>query len=453
MKMLMSFLLFSVAQPLLANAPCTLARVTSEEDGIKYSGTAFAISATELVVNEHTLPLQPTRLVVEKEKVSQLSAQIMARDFHTDLALLEVPNANFSACSFETLTPLKQMQLVSIMGWDFQSKGLTTIAGRFMDLASGKLMVPGVPRAQEIQNVQGVELPLRGSLSGSVVLAGDKVVGMVSQKSKEGTALSIPASTILRFIENARKGMPTRSYSYDRATNTFHFSGLTISMADQKAVTQIAGNPHNGKATKPDELIAGNPHNGRIQWPKPSQDIYGSGSSTAISSSEEQNAYVIARVTDLEKLMSTQLELGRIVKASGARQILIRSVEGLSTPNILSLLRILGSCSSCVIDQFLVISEDKQDKTPSLELLVPAISELRLSFGDKVQFTKEISLLDRLAQLTVLILKDERVYQAVNPKHLQEFHNVWKTVLNELTFKILTEQQDEQISKIMQRIP
>jgi len=418
---------------------CSIPRIQVASIGVEKSGTGIAVTSNLIMVNEHTLSSTPMMVSIEeKPGSSQRLGKVVARDFHTDLALIEISGSPLVPCMLTERIQLKQLQPIVIQGRDKDSQSHTKIMGRLMDLASGKLLVPGVPKSLEIQNSDALPLPVRESLSGSAILHDGVVVGMVSQKTVEGSVLAIPVALMKTFLNQyLSQELPTRAYTYNSEKNTFSFFGLTMSALDQSAESQDAGNPHNGRTNFPPTL----------------KEIYGKANSTAISSAE-QNSSVLAHIRDLSQLAHSQPDLARVIRATGTKVILIRSVEGIKTPNVLSLLRVLGSCNSCNIDQFLISPKDRTKKMDSsMESLVGAISQLRLSIIATKETYEILQTLDILNQQVLGLLKDERIFQAQNPKNLDALKKTWRLSLDQLVSLTLTEDQDQFISEIMERIP
>lgn len=348
---------------------CTVVRVTSKDDlNHKIWGTGFAISNNRILLNDHTLGVDngPVKVTVSA-KAAPIVGAVLGRDLYTDLAVIEVPTRTLKPCALSTMKALKALDPVTVIGFEKDALTPFEIKTRVMNPASGNLQVPGVTSAIELQ--QDV---YRHSMSGSAVMAYNSVVGIVSERTFEGTALVIPVAVIQKVITEILSGrLPHRSFSFDRPTQTFSFSGLSFSATQQGPLgigsgsggDDVAGDPH-GKhpvinqssedstdgqdmagADPHGILLKGDPHG--LRGPPNPYDV--KSGTEMVATSDDSLGYVVAKIVDLNTLKIMQPEVADLAASSETSIIMIRSVDRVATPNLLELIRFLACAHSVAL--------------------------------------------------------------------------------------------------------
>ena len=347
--------------------PCSVLRVESQSNGgLISSGNAIAISKTRLILNEHVIAENTERITVKLNADRKVSAKVIHSDFHTDLAVIELEqNASLIACELSAEQPSINSMDYQIVGFADQNTSPHQIAAKITNAESKSHEIPGLDKTIELNGLNQTVLGIRKSLSGSALFHGSKVIGIISQVRNDGYVMAIPASAMNLYISNVAAGnLKNRRYSYSRSQNRFYFDGLVLS--SQNKPQRIAGNPHEGAPV----IVAGKPHEGRWSprgggtthegavFPQDSDQIYSQQSRTKmVNSNEDQNVGVLAEVSDTQELARLQPQIHRFIKASEAKKIIIKSIDGQDIKSLYSLVQTLGRCSPCKIDNFAVVVE------------------------------------------------------------------------------------------------
>jgi hypothetical protein len=365
----MKYLFFILLISINASAQdCSIARVTS--GGMK--GNAFAVTANRMIVNDHTLA-EAKQFVDVDFGGDKTKARILFRDFHTDLALIEVPAQLLKPCKLGSTDELYRRQTVEIEGFDVGNRTTTKIYVQLINKASTKMQVPGIRSALEMVS----QREKFNSMSGGVVRSGNSIYGMVTQ-AQEGIILSITAEDIGKFIEQVNSGtLPARQYQFNRATETFQFNGLEMSGKEQiKKILapRLNGNPHEGKG--------GNPHEGLGVRMKTSSLFSPQDKNEFVSLRDLELGYAVAKVKDFPEVLKTQPLVGEVIKKTKASVIYIKSVDGQEIKSLFDLIRALGECRRCLIDNFYVETNNADEISNHYLKAVVKLSQLLDSFSE-----------------------------------------------------------------------
>ncbi len=366
-------LLSSMAQAL----DCDVVQVLSKDSKTDQSrrGNGFAYTRGHIVLNDHTLA--PESATVQLRQGNRTwSGEVVNRDFHTDLAVVKVNGANFKPCILQSVSQAS----VTVFGFDQKDLSLSAIPAVIKTEASTKLMVPGILRSLEI--VASGQSELRSSQSGSILVESNRVVGMITQKTSEGTALAIPARDLdmiaRQILENK---LPKRNYRVNRRKGTFHFDGLMIPQIKDNAPKLGVGgvDPHGHRVT--------NPLTPDLSAPQP------------IALEDYEVGAVLVTVEDFSLLEKKQPNLARVLRDSQVKRFFVTSIDGKPVKNTLDLLRVLGECGTCIVDSFwvevndptkvqdntlklmgwlsaLIVELEKNNKASQVKSIVNAIQEL-----------------------------------------------------------------------------
>ncbi len=327
---------------------CDVMQVVSQDSQTQaiFRGNGFAYSNKWIILNDHTLAAD-VKTVEVKRGSQTFKAQVQSRDFHTDLAVLKVTGIELNTCQLAQLSSSK----LRVRGYDQKDSSLSEVDASVKTASSSKLMVPGILKSIEI--VASGQSELRSSQSGSVLLESDKVVGLITQKTKEGTALAIPSQNLDQIARLMIKDeLPKRKYEIDRRTNTIRINGLKI--LPQNGIERRSGvggvNPHGSK----------------------SKDVLSSGENSPepIALQDYDVGAVLALVEDSSLLEKTQPGLAKALREAQATRVFISSIDGSKVSNTLDLLRALGDCEACRIDSFWVdIADPSAVKDPTLKVM------------------------------------------------------------------------------------
>lgn len=327
---------------------CDVFKVVSPDASTQSSrlGNGFAYTGQIVVVNDHTLS-PDAKTVALKQGSKSWVAEVVSRDFHTDLAILKVTGADFKRCE---LTSSQSNELV-VVGFDKKDNVLSRIPVTLKTAESTKLMVPGFRKSLEVMAAGQVQL--QSSQSGSLVLFQNKVTGMITQKTHEGTALGIRAADIDKTArEMMSNKLPKRIYEVDRKNNTFRFKGLKIQKSGVGGV-----DPHSSKIDPHGSPIQ-NPYTKDPRAPKP------------IALEDYEVGAVLATVEDFSLLAQSQPQLARALREAQVNRVFISSVDGIQVRNTMELLRALGECSRCEIDSFWIeVKDPSQVQDDTLKLM------------------------------------------------------------------------------------
>ncbi len=329
-------------------ATCDVMQVISHDTQAQATrkGNGFAFGSQWIILNDHTLAAD-VKTVEVKRGSQTFEAQVHSRDFHTDLAVLKVTGIELNPCELAQLRSSK----LRVRGYDQKDSSLSEVDASVKTATSSKLMVPGILESIEI--VASGQSELRSSQSGSVLLESDKVVGLITQKTKEGTALAIPSQNLDQIARLMIKGeLPKRKYEIDRRTNTIRVNGLKI--LPQNGIERRSGvggvNPHGSKSK--DALSSGE------NSPEP------------IALEDYDVGAVLALVENSSLLEKTQPGLAKALREAQATRVFISSIDSKKVSNTLDLLRALEDCETCRIDSFWVdIADPSVVKDPTLKVM------------------------------------------------------------------------------------
>lgn len=156
-------------------------------------GTAFYVASNEVLTNAHVVAGH-THVTV-----GGLFAQVVLFDPTNDLAVLRVPSGNSAAFSFLAGTP-RARAAVTVVG--FPLDATRTAAPGFVE---GELHGTGrdiYNNTVDTKTVLALEVNINPGSSGSPVLEGSKVAGVIESKviSERSTAYAIPDSVIERDL-------------------------------------------------------------------------------------------------------------------------------------------------------------------------------------------------------------------------------------------------------------
>lgn len=314
---------------------CDVAAVksTDSKTNATYRGNAFAYTSRHLVVNDHTLA--PDADFVSLGGSLKGRARVVQRDFHTDLAVLEIESGSLKPCQLKRASN----QSFEVIGYDGRDQEKSRLPVQLKTSASKKLMVPGVPEALEVFG----SAELRASQSGSVLVQNGAVTGLITQKTSEGTALAIPAEVVDQISRAAVQGkLPKRRYEVDRRQQIFKFDGLKINPKSQPERRSGVGgvDPHSSKIDPHSSRQGRNFFTNDPSAPNP------------IALEDYEIGVPLASVEDFSILAESQPALAQALRAARVQRVFISSIDGREIRTSLDLLRVLGDCSRCAIDDF-----------------------------------------------------------------------------------------------------
>lgn len=337
-----------------------------QNGGTNY-GNGFAISPTEVIVNDHTLPAQVGSIELQFEhsedskKIIKISAQLSVRDFHTDLALLKISaNNSLPVCQLESNPNQNSLSNLVLMGFDKQDFSSSALLVQIQNWQSKKSTVPGLTEAIEIGAVN-----IRESFSGSVLLnANGNIIGMTSQKTAEGSALLIPAKTIQQIALNLRvqgnnpqlqqKTNLIRPYELDRSSNMIQFKGLKIDLNNSSPLNYEKSNSGSGSGTNPHKSNSGsgsgtNPHLGPLGQNNLDKKL---SSPYFVSFQDYDIGYAVASVADAKEFQKWSPEIYNVMLNSAVSKIYISSIDKTRIRSNIDFIRVITMCTKCEIDGF-----------------------------------------------------------------------------------------------------
>ncbi len=365
---------------------CDLGKLSSRDPQTGRTSFANAVPVTEelFVTNEHALlGANPELVITFAQKNTSLTAQVVRRDFHNDLAFLKVAQ-KVSPCIMAESTSSQNLE---ITGFDFRDESPSVLPVNLTNRLSQKLLVPGISRSYEVSALSTNMPAAWHSLSGSALMQNQKFfVGLITQVSAEKTALAIPAKVIREQLESLMQGLPVKSkylVSSDPKDRNFTFHGLRLSPKDQLTTSGnkkqmiprqdevdrflkqydrslVGGDPHEGKIS-----IGGDPHEGEV-----SSVFSPSDSANPISFESLGAGYAVAIVDNLQELKKNQPLLARALEKYQIKKIFIHSIDGMKIQSLFELLQVLGKCEKCLIDGFWL-------ELKNSELLLTADSDLQ----------------------------------------------------------------------------
>lgn len=164
--------------------------------GIVYSTTGYIVTNNHVVIKEDGTPSKSIKVTLSSGK--KYTAIIVARDPSTDIAVLHVSARNLKPASLRTdLSDLAPGdQVVAIGNSNVLSAPVTT--GQVIKLVEHPRLEGLVGLTQVIES----SVPLaNGNSGGPLADAYGEVIGMNTAKiTSEGTALSIPASLVVKIV-------------------------------------------------------------------------------------------------------------------------------------------------------------------------------------------------------------------------------------------------------------
>lgn len=364
MKLLISLLLSlsaSLSNAADVNMPCDVVKTiaTLPDTESKLYGNAFAIDKDTLMATDHSFFHNQNQLIlIAHANGKMVPAEIVARDFHTDTAVLRLKNGDISlkACDYENNLNTRDKP-AEVFAFRQETVSPEYFIGQILSVTSAYLAVPGIEKALEL-GIKGYK-----SMSGAPAFVNGKVIGMISQVTSEGTILLVPAS----YLGSGTKHS-ARSYKIIPEQNKFSFAnGFELQFGE--GVHEGKGGPHEGK------VGGGGVHEGIIINPS-LKEMYKINTGNKPISSQKNNELVIINITDLKALSETQPKLAELVASTNAKRIAILSIDGVRIDNNLTLIRTLETCSVCKIDRFLIIDAKAADFKDDYLKLAYLISDL-----------------------------------------------------------------------------
>jgi hypothetical protein len=394
-SMLVQFYAFTA----FADAGCGTVQVRSMDPvtAAESIGNAIPYSPRFLVTNDHVLApgVKTVDLSCNGKKVK---GEVLGRDFHTDIALIQLLEPMNLQVPKWGAKGLESQQEVDLILGEAGNSGTVRYSGLVKSTNSGRLEVPGIIKALEITGPSGTALSVRQSMSGSGVYRQGVVVGMVTQKTPEGAVLAIPAAETSQVVDKMARGtLPVRPYTYDYRGGAIQFRGLTIRKEEQK---------RRGSAN-PSSESGGTPHEGMgvLGKPKGEGSIFRPrGGNQSIALEDYEIGYAVATMTDARVVKALLPQVFEALKAAGTTRVFVSSIDGHRVTSMLSLARAMGECDPCKIDSFwvetkhpelfesvylqvngylskLILSLEKSGKMPTLKNFVGALQAFNISLN------------------------------------------------------------------------
>ncbi len=348
------------------------------QNGGTVYGNGFAISSTEVIINDHTLPTHVGQIQLQLENdtadnvLTTIPAQLSVRDFHTDLALLKVSNKLPSNCQLE-MNPSQNASLsYSLLGFDRQNLSASQLQVQVHNWQSKKSTVPGLSNTIEIGLASNSEFGIRESFSGSILVnEHGLVLGLTSQKTPEGSALLIPAKVIQNIAFNLRAQASNplmspksnsnllRPYEIDRSTKSILYKGLKIDLESNKSTNPEKSN--SGSGTNPHNSNSGsgsgtNPHLGPLGQKIPASPT----SPYFVSLQDYDLGYAVATVATAKAFQQWSPEIYKVMLMSSVSQIYISSIDKIRIRSNIDFLRVISTCTKCEIDGFWIKAKNTQ---------------------------------------------------------------------------------------------
>lgn len=440
---------------------CTIAKSVSidKKSGKKIYGNAFALSKTEFVLNDHSLTTDAQEISLYINESVLLTGKIIKRDFHTDLALVSVKmnNSVVVGCTLDLQLPNANRFTVEVRGFDATDVEPFILRSEIVNKASQKLEVPGILTSIEIGNSKG-EIAIRKSMSGSPVFGQKGVIGIVTQLTKEGTALLIPARDIRHIAEQMKsRTLPKRPYTYNSDSQTFYFQGLELRGSDQKDnLEKSESSDLSEPVGSGGDKIAGDPHEGHKKEPKEavvSRDggIYGNDGNEFVSLEELEFGHVVAHVANYSTLAKSQPLIAKMLPRSSSKTIFIQSVDGVEVKNLFQLVRTLGVCTACRIDNFWVKTENPKDLSDRFLQASGYLLQLMDSFGIKGEQPKAVSISAIASQMNrelISLSRELDIYGSLSRQQLEKVQGLLEQIHNKLAEFYLTDPQRDLLFEI-----
>ncbi len=466
------------AQSVMAKVGCSVVKVVSQDSKTKVTSysTGFAIRGNAVIVNDHSLAegAQSVQVFVDGQK---MSGTVKGRDFHTDLAAIQIEDSRLTACSLGSAS-VKTIDRIELAGMEKEDLDVSVQIGLVKNPNSKKLLVPGANSSIEIIGTEGSNLVIEKSNSGSPLFLNNQVVGMLTQKTKEGTGLALPAEQIRQVapILLAGNDMP-RPYTYDHRESKFEFRGLEMKSSNQvptgvKDVKSLkrgmemngnpheSGNPHDGsKGPKEmknmNEIFEGNPHDGSKGEIK--IGAYGPGQTTTSVSLEDYNlGAAVANLGNIETLKKYQPELARVLEKGNIKQIYINSIDGIGISSLFEMIQVLGSCRACIIDGYWISHQDPEQienqSMRAISLMTQLLTTLEKEKGG-VNFVR--SLMPDMEALNRLLAQDARLTEAGmrNPLVIRSLNQQWNRIEKLLESRWISDSSRDLLNQIRLLIP
>lgn len=363
---------------------CRVFQMSSKDSktDISFYGNAIVIDDFYLVTVDHAIAAEAGQVQLNCEN-QKLKAEVVARDFHTDLALLKVSGAlSEGKLDLVPSGKIAKNSKANIIGF---AKGNTESMNFSVEVAatkSDKLEVPGIEKAIELTGAGGSALSLRESLSGSAVIQNDSLIGIVSQKTSDGTVLGISASDIAEIIgKMINKTLPKRNYKFDSRKRAFYFNGLEFLGSEQLPFfLKTSGTPHEGRTQGTDPQLSASYGPGSEEL-----NLYSANKGNTMVALQDYNlGYAVATIAELRLVKSLLPKIYEVIQQDGSDRIFITSIDGQKVKSLLGLVRILGSCKTCEIDSFWIESKHPEQIRDAALQTTAYMSRLVLSLEKTV---------------------------------------------------------------------
>jgi serine protease Do len=171
-------------------------------------------SAGLIVTNHHVVGGDHAR--VELSDGRRLSAAVVGRDLHNDLAALRVAASDLSAAAIGDATALRLGELIIAVGHPFGVRNAAAlgIVSRRPSRHGSEAWGRGAPR--ELLQADVALAP--GSSGGPLANAAGEVVGIASMVVGPGIAIAVPSHVVERFVAALAAARPDRrAAEWDRA--------------------------------------------------------------------------------------------------------------------------------------------------------------------------------------------------------------------------------------------
>jgi hypothetical protein len=270
-------------------------------------------------------------------------------------------------------------------------------------------------------------MPIRKSMSGSALMAGRQVYGILAQATSPQTALALPSELLVSVARKLIKGPIPRHYSVDIDSGHLLYHGLRFKLFE------VADGGLSGS------LVWGHIHEDKTEYVS---------NETRDFDFLEGEAFDLNTVRALNPLMAKELESSR------TKTVYIRAIGGLRVRTLRELMRVASECKGCVIDEFIVPGvavSPAQGKDPYSRLF-GYVNSLLAAMVDPSKATHYglVLALQNYSKLLVQYKDAYDTYRALSPDARKRLTEQWSAITELLTDMPLTDEAWGLIGKIME---